>query len=70
MVASGSNSRAGIVIANWRSSSINYADTSNFGIGSTDTVTMSVNLSGSNVRLLTTIGTGINWIIKIEADYL
>jgi hypothetical protein len=70
MVSSGSNSRAGMVIANWTSGSVNYTDTSNLGIGSTDTVTMSVDLSGNNVRLLTTIGIGINWKIKVQVDYL
>ena len=61
-VISGSNSRAGTVMSVWNGGSVEYTDTSTSDIGNTDQVTMSVDLSGANVRLKST--TTDAWTVK------
>jgi hypothetical protein len=61
-VISGSNSRAGTVMSVWNGGSVEYTDTSTSDIGNTDQVTMSVDLSGANVRLKST--TTSAWTVK------
>jgi hypothetical protein len=61
-VISGSNSRAGTVMSVWNGGTVEYTDTSTSDIGNTDQVTMSVDLSGANVRLKST--TTDAWTVK------
>ena len=61
-VISGSNSRAGTVMSVWNGGSVEYTDTSTSDIGNTDQVTMSVDLSGANIRLKST--TTSAWTVK------
>ncbi len=68
--SSGSNFRAGTVIAGWSGSSINYTEYSTTDVGNTNELSMSVDLSGSFVRLLTRVSTTINWNIKSAGRYL
>jgi hypothetical protein len=68
--SSGSNFRAGTVIAGWSGSSINYTEYSTTDVGNTNQLSMSVDLSGSFVRLLTRVSTTINWNIKSAGRYL
>ena len=68
--SSASNFRAGTVIAGWSGSSINYTEYSTTDIGNTNQLTMSVDLSSSFVRLLTTVSTTTNWNIKSSGRYL
>jgi len=59
---SGSNSRAGTVMSVWNSGSISYNEVTTNDIGNTSQVTMSVDLSGANVRLKATTTT--QWTIR------
>ena len=68
--SSGSNFRAGTVIAGWSGSSINYTEYATTDVGNTNQLSMSVDLSGSYVRLLTRVSTTINWNIKSAGRYL
>jgi hypothetical protein len=68
--SSGSNFRAGTVIAGWSGSSVNYTEYSTTDVGNTNQLSMSVDLSGSFVRLLTRVSTTINWNIKSAGRYL
>ena len=68
--SSGSNFRAGTVIAGWSGSSINYTEYATTDVGNTNQLSMSVDLSGSFVRLLTRVSTTINWNIKSAGRYL
>ncbi len=70
VASSGSNFRAGTVIAGWSGSSINYTEYSTTDVGNTNELSMSVDLSGSFVRLLTRVSTTINWNIKSAGRYL
>ena len=54
VVVSGSNSRAGTIMSTWNGSSIVYNESTTNDIGNTNEVTMSVDLSGANVRLRAT----------------
>ena len=68
--SSGSNFRAGTVIAGWSGSSVNYTEYATTDVGNTNQLSMSVDLSGSFVRLLTRVSTTINWNIKSAGRYL
>ena len=68
--SSGSNFRAGTVIAGWSGSSVNYTEYATTDVGNTNQLSMSVDLSGSFVRLLTRVSTTINWNIKTAGRYL
>lgn len=68
--SSGSNFRAGTVIAGWSGSNINYTEYATTDVGNTNQLSMSVDLSGSFVRLLTRVSTTINWNIKSAGRYL
>jgi hypothetical protein len=59
---SGSNSRAGTVMSVWNAGSISYNEVTTNDIGNTSQVTMSVDLSGANVRLKATTTT--QWTIR------
>jgi len=54
VAVSGSNSRAGNVMSTWNGSSVVYNESTTNDIGNTNEVTMSVDLSGANVRLRAT----------------
>ena len=54
VAVSGSNSRAGNVMSTWNGSSVVYNESTTNDIGNTNEVTMSVDLSGTNVRLRAT----------------
>jgi len=54
VAVSGSNSRAGNVMSTWNGSSVVYNESTTNDIGNTNEVTMSVDLSGANVRLRST----------------
>jgi len=62
-IVSGSNARAGVVYAIHIGSNITYTETSTTDIGDTSDVELSVDINGSNMRLLATV-TSDNWIIK------
>jgi len=68
--SSGSKFRAGTVIAGWSGSGINYTEYSTTDTGNTNQLTMSVDLSSSFVRLLTTVSTTTNWNVKTSGRYL
>ena len=68
---SGSNSRAGQVIASWISGSVQYTDFSTIDIGSTLTVTASVAIVTGQAQLNFTVPTSTaGWNIKATATYL
>ena len=68
--SSGSNFRAGTVIAGWSGSNVNYTEYATTDVGNTNQLSMSVDLNGSFVRLLTRVSTTINWNIKSAGRYL
>ena len=68
--SSASNFRAGTVIAGWSGSGINYTEYATTDTGNTNQLTMSVDLSSSFIRLLTTVSTTTNWNIKSSGRYL
>jgi hypothetical protein len=68
--SSGSNFRAGTVIAGWSGSNVNYTEYATTDVGNTNQLSMSVDLNGSFVRLLTRVSTTINWNIKTAGRYL
>jgi hypothetical protein len=59
---SGSNSRAGTVMSVWNAGTASYNEVTTNDIGNTSQVTMSVDLSGANVRLKATTTT--QWTIR------
>jgi hypothetical protein len=59
---SGSNSRAGTVMSIWNAGTASYNEVTTNDIGNTSQVTMSVDLSGANVRLKATTTT--QWTIR------
>jgi hypothetical protein len=62
-ISSGSNARAGTVMSVWNGASVQFTDNSTLDIGDTSAVTMSVDLSGANARLLAGPSTG-TWTVK------
>jgi len=54
VVISGSNSRAGTLMSTWNGSSVVFNESTTVDIGNTNQVTMSVDLSGTDVRLRST----------------
>jgi hypothetical protein len=63
VVRSGSNSRAGQIMAIWSGSSANYTDNSTTDFGSTANLSFNVIVSGSNMVLRSTVTTG-SWTVK------
>lgn len=63
VVRSGSNSRAGQIMAIWSGSSVNYTDNSTTDFGSTANLSFNVIVSGSNMVLCSTVTTG-SWTVK------
>ena len=62
VVISGSNSRAGTLMSTWNGSSVVFNESTTIDIGNTNQVTMSVDLSGTDVRLRST---NVNqWSVK------
>jgi len=59
----GTNYRAGTVTAVWDGTSVQYSETSTPDIGNTNSVTMSVDISGTDARLRATVGSD-NWNMK------
>ena len=62
-VKNGTNLRAGTVVAVHDGTNVEYFDNSTADLGNTNSVTMSVDISGGNLRLLASTSTD-NWIIK------
>jgi hypothetical protein len=62
-ISSGSNARAGTVMSVWNGASVQFTDNSTLDIGDTSAVTMSVDLSGANARLLAGPSTG-TWTVS------
>jgi hypothetical protein len=69
IASSGSNARAGQVIAVWNNTTTQFADVSTNDIGTTTVVTSSVALSAGNAVLSFTTNTP-NWNIKTFVTYL
>jgi hypothetical protein len=63
VIRSGSNSRAGQIMAIWSGSSVNYTDNSTTDFGSTANLSFNVIVSGSNMVLRSTVTTG-SWTVK------
>ena len=59
----GTNYRAGTVTAVWDGTSVQFSETSTADIGNTNSVTMSVDINGTDARLRATVGSD-NWNIK------
>jgi hypothetical protein len=62
-IRSGSNARAGQMMAIWSASSVNYTETVTNDFGDTSTVRMTVQISGSNL-ILTGSFPAANWTMK------
>jgi hypothetical protein len=62
VVISGSNSRAGTLMSTWNGSSVVFNESTTTDIGDTNQVTMSVDLSGTDVRLRST--NVDQWLVK------
>ena len=69
VITSESHARAGTVMAVWYGATVNYADTSTADIGDTSDVTLSVSLSGNDVRLQAS-GSINNWSIKTTSKLI
>jgi len=63
VVKSGSNLRAGTIMAAWSGSSVTYTETTTTDLGSTTALVMSMDVSGSNARLRATPASG-TWTVK------
>jgi hypothetical protein len=68
-LASGSNARAGQVVAVWSGSAIQYMDNSTTDIGNTALVALTASLSAGNV-LLTTVLPTAGWTVKTLVNLL
>ena len=68
-LASGSNARAGQLIAVWNGNSITYTENSTTDIGTTDNVALTASLSTGNVVLSTVLPT-TGWTIKSFVNLL
>jgi len=68
-LASGSNARAGQMIAVWSGSAIQYMDNSTTDIGNTSLVALTASLSSGNV-LLTTVLPTAGWTVKTLVNLL
>ena len=66
---SGSNARAGQVMAVWNGANIQYNDVSTNDIGTTLNVALTASLSGGNVLLTTTLPSS-GWTIKTQATFI
>lgn len=62
-IRSGSNARAGSIMAIWSGSSVNYTETTTNDFGSTTGVSMGVVIDGTNLQLSASTTTA-NWTIK------
>ncbi len=62
-IQSGSNTRAGNIVATWNTASLVFSETSTADIGNTSNFTCSVLLSGSSVNLTGSVNTN-GWTIK------
>jgi hypothetical protein len=68
-LASGSNARAGQVVAVWNGAAIQYMDNSTTDIGNTSLVALTASLSSGNV-LLTTVLPTAGWTVKTLVNLL
>jgi hypothetical protein len=68
-IFSGSNSRAGTLIANWNGGTIRYSEHATLDIGSTSQISMSAILSTGSVQLIVNASSS-NWNIRAAARYL
>jgi hypothetical protein len=68
-LASGSNARAGQVMAVWNGSNIQYTDVATNDIGNTSNVALTASLSGGNVLLTTTLPSS-GWTVKTLVNLL
>ena len=62
-VRSGSNARAGQIMAIWSGSSVNFTETTTTSFGDTSAINFTVIVSGSNMVLTGSSATG-SWTIK------
>ena len=69
-VASGSNIRAGTVFGSWVNGTATYSEFTTVDVGDTSQVTMSLVITGSNVRLLSNAANSVSWSVKAIARYL
>ena len=69
-IRSGSNQRAGTIMGCFSNGNINYTEYCTTDLGNTSNVTMSLDLSGSYIRLISTINSSDNWNIKAFGRYL
>ena len=68
-LTSGSNSRAGQIIAIWNGGSIQHTEVTTQDIGNTSNVYLTASLSGANVLLTTVLPTS-GWTIKSVVNLL
>jgi hypothetical protein len=68
-LASGSNARAGQVMAVWNGANIQYTDVATNDIGTTSNVALTASLSGGNVLLTTTLPSS-GWTVKTLVNLL
>ena len=61
---SGSNARAGQIMAIWSGSSVNFTETTTTDFGTTSNLLLGVSISGSNMALTGSVATGSGWVIK------
>jgi hypothetical protein len=61
---SGSNARAGQIIAIWSGSSVNFTETTTTDFGTTSNLLLGVSISGSSMALTGSVATGSGWVIK------
>jgi hypothetical protein len=69
-IKSGSNSRCGTIFGCWNDNNVIYTEYTTVDIGNTTQITMSMDISASNIRLLAIANTTNNWSIKTSARYL
>jgi hypothetical protein len=69
-VTSGSNIRAGTVFGSWVDGVITYSEVSNVDVGDTSQVTMSMDIAGDQVELLTFISTTSPWTVRALGRYI
>jgi hypothetical protein len=61
---SGSNARAGQIMAIWSGSSVNFTETTTTDFGTTSNLLLGVSISGSNMAFTGSVATGSGWVIK------
>jgi len=70
VVTSGSNLRVGIIFGGWNGSNLTFSELTTTHLGNTSDITMSMDLSASNVRFLSFASSSLNWTVRIAAQYI